>query len=69
MEAQVEPTSQPCPSFAVAVERDTGIEPAFLAWEASVLPLYESRTSAATEDGGRLYITIVLRSPICLYGK
>lgn len=28
------------------MERDTRIELAFLAWEASVLPLYESRTSS-----------------------
>ena len=26
-------------------ERETGIEPAYLAWEASVLPLYYSRTT------------------------
>jgi hypothetical protein len=39
----IEPVSSPCPSSAVADERETGVEPAYPAWKAGALPLCYSR--------------------------
>ena len=33
------------------MEQDTGVEPAFTAWEAVVLPIYESCIAAIIADG------------------